>query len=101
MIYHLLATYALVFLITQTEGPFGIISFIRNILMRNSIVGVFFYKLFECPFCLGFWCSILVYFLHESVWQWNLVLFWGLTGAISSLILDSVITKLNNINQNY
>jgi hypothetical protein len=95
ILFYLLAAFGLAFLIKETEGPWGIISWIRNILMRNKYVGVFFYKLLSCYFCLGFHCGWIVYLLSAEKYRWNFLILWGLAGAIFSLILGTALNRLS------
>lgn len=94
IIFSLLAIFGLSFVIRQTDGPWGSIAWVRNKLMQNKYLGVFFYQLLECPFCTGWWCGIIVYLLQESAWALNEIIMWGLTGAATCLILDAVLNRL-------
>jgi len=60
---YLLASFGLSFLIKENDGPFNIIGRLRNLLMTNKYIGVFFYKLLSCWFCLGCWTGAFIYFL--------------------------------------
>lgn len=84
----------LTYLFTQSDGPFGIIGSVRGLLMRNKYVGVFFYQLFDCPFCFGFWAGMATYLLLEKNWQVNLLLCWGLTSAAANLIFSALLQRL-------
>ena len=86
--------YALSYLIKEIEGPWGILSTIRNAFMQDKYVGVFFYKLLSCYFCIGWWSGVIIYLLSQDDLKFNLLICWGLAGAISSLILDRVYAKL-------
>lgn len=90
----LLAIFGLQYAIRQTDGPWGILAAVRNRLMQNKYVGVFFYQLLSCPFCTGFWSGIAVYCLQASALEVKETLLWGLTGAATSLIMDAVLTRL-------
>lgn len=94
IIVSLLAIFGLSYAIRETDGPWGVIAWLRNKLMQNKHVGVFFYQLISCPFCTGFWCGIAVYCLQASAWGVKETLVWGLTGAATSLILDAVLMRL-------
>jgi hypothetical protein len=91
----LLAIFGLAFLIKESDGPWGIMAWIRNQLIRNKYVGVFFYKLLSCYFCVGFHCGWIVYLLQEKEFAWQFLILWGLTGGVICLILDGVLTKLH------
>jgi hypothetical protein len=93
---YLLAIFGLAFFLKESDGPFDLMAKLRNALMRNKYLGVFFYKLFSCYFCCGFHCGYLIYLLINKNWQFNLFICWGLAGGVSCLILDGVINKLSN-----
>jgi hypothetical protein len=90
-----LAIFGLAFTIKQTEGPWEIVSRWRNFMMRIPFIGVQFYKLLDCYFCLGFHCGWIVYLLSASVYHWQFFILWGLAGGTISLILDGVLTRLH------
>lgn len=92
---YILAIYGLAFLLKEVEGPWGIVATARNWLMTNKYVGVFFYKLLECYFCMGWWCGVFIYLLSEEAWDLNLLICWGLAGAAISLILSKVVDRLS------
>lgn len=90
-----LAIYGLAFLLKEIDGPWGIVCTARNWLMSNKYVGVFFFKLLSCYYCLGWWCGLCIYLLSQDEWYVNLLICWGLAGAAISLILSKVIERLN------
>jgi len=94
ILFNLLATYGLAFLINESDGPWGIMAWIRNKLIRNKYVGTFFYKLLDCYFCLGFHCGWIVYLLSAEKPQWNFFILYALAGGIFSLILDATLMRL-------
>jgi hypothetical protein len=89
----LLAMYAISFTIKEVDGPWGIIGFIRNKLMQNKYVGVFFYKLLNCYFCVGFHSGWIVYLLAHDIWKVNFIILWALAGAAISLIIDRTLMR--------
>jgi hypothetical protein len=91
---YLLSIFGLAFLIKESDGPFDIMLHLRNMLMRNKYVGVFFYKLLECYFCVGYHCGWIIYLLSQKQWSVNLLICWGLAGAATSLILDKIISYI-------
>lgn len=95
IIISLLAIYALAFLIKQSDGPWGIMAWLRNKITLNQYVGVFFFKLLDCYFCLGFHCGWIVYLLHEPTWKWQFIILWGLAGSAISLIMDAILMRLH------
>lgn len=86
----LIAIFALTFALKEIDGPFNLISLFRSFLMRQSI---FFYHLFSCAFCLGFWSGIIIYLLSEPFSFAHLFLY-GFFGAGSSLFLTTIYQKL-------
>jgi len=90
MIFYL-AVYTLAFALKEKDGPFNILSVLRNKLFLNKYLGVFFIKLFECYFCLGFYLSATLYLLQfESLTKMVIASLAGATTTmILSLILDS------------
>jgi hypothetical protein len=91
----LLAIFGLTFLLKESDGPCGIMSWMRNKLIANKYVGVFFYKLLSCYFCVGFHCGWMVYLLQAEYYKFQFFILWGLAGAAISLILDGLLTKLS------
>ena len=57
----LLATFGLLLLVRQMNGPWGIIARWRNALMRIPIIGKQFYDALECPYCSGCYCAVVIY----------------------------------------
>jgi hypothetical protein len=95
---NLLAVAGLAFLIKQSDGPWGLMAWIRNVLMRNKYVGIFFYKLFDCFFCCGCHAGYIIYLLstHYSNWTINYFIIWSLAGGIFSLFFNNLINKINS-----
>ena len=91
--------FAFSFLIKENDGPFNILAKLRIFLLQNKYVGVFFYKLLSCYFCVGFYGGIATYLLYETTWKINLLIMWGLTGSTVSLIFDGLLNKLQNNSQ--
>lgn len=95
IIIYLLATFGIAFAIKESDGPWGIMSWLRNKLMTNKYVGVFFYKLLSCYFCTGFWTGIIAYLLSQDHYKFNLLICHALAGGAICLILDGLLTKLS------
>lgn len=93
MILILLAIFALSYGMRQIDGPWGILASTRNYLLQNRYVGVFFLKLFTCPFCMGFWSGIIAALLSEE-FRWNYLLLWGFAGSGLSFLSDLILDKL-------
>lgn len=94
-IFYLLLIFSLTFLIKEVSGPWGTLSWFRNKLFTTKYIGLFFYQLFNCWYCLSFHCSYLIYFLTQPrPWSLFIIIEWGLIGAIFSLIMGSLLEKL-------
>jgi hypothetical protein len=89
------AIFGLAFTIKQTDGPWNFIGRLRNLAMRIPYVGVQFYKLLDCYFCLGFHCGWIVYLLSMKHYTWQFFTLWGLAGGTICLIIDGVLTRLH------
>jgi len=95
----LLAICGIAFAIKQADGPWDICSKTRNILLRNQYVGVFFYKLFACWFCVGFHSGWISYLLsYRGTFEFNLFILYAFAGSAVSLIFDAALTKLYSSN---
>jgi hypothetical protein len=95
----LLAIYGIAFGIKQADGPWGICAKIRNVLIRNKYVGVFFHELFSCYYCLGFHSGWIAYLLNcHKTFEFNLFILWGFAGSAVSLIFDAALSKLYSAN---
>jgi|ERR1035437_4847442 hypothetical protein len=92
----LLSIYGLAFAVKEIDGPFGVMSWARNKLMLNKYVGVFFYKLLNCYFCVGCWSGLVVYLLTAQSYKLSEGFLWCLTGAATSLMLDAAMTKMSS-----
>lgn len=90
----LLATYSLAFILKEKDGPFGIINWLRRRLFNLPVVGAFFIQLFECPLCLGFWCSVVLYLLTVQPIKITDLLVCGLAGGTFCLILNAILLRL-------
>lgn len=84
------AIYGLAFFIKETSGPFDIMDRLRNTLMRNQYVGVFFFKLLSCYYCIGCWCGGIVYLLSAETFKWQFLILWTLAGGAISLIFNEI-----------
>src|SRR5713101_7746427 len=94
-IIYLLSIYGLAFVIKEVNGPWGVLSWMRNRLMTNKYVGVFFYQLLSCYFCVGFHCGWMICLLRQKAFHWEQLLIWGLAGGIFSLVMDSLMNRMN------
>jgi hypothetical protein len=91
----LLAIPGLAFLIKDSAGPFDIMGWIRRTLMSNKYVGVFFFKLFDCYFCVGCHCGWIVYLLSHQLYKWQFFTLWTLAGGIISLMMSAALARLH------
>lgn len=98
---YLLAIYGLTFMLSQKDGPYGILNLLRNWLFSNSLVGTFFYKMFECYFCLGFHAGWIVYLISPEAFHWGVLLLWGLSGATFCYLLHTFLLFLDSIINKY
>jgi len=87
------AIFSLAFLIKESDGPWGIMSWFRNKLFSNKYVGVFFYKLLDCYFCLGFHCGWIIYLLFAPTYSWQFFILFSLAGGTISLIFNKVLSR--------
>ncbi len=94
----ILSIFGLSFFLRNSDGPFGIMSWLRNFLIRSKYFGVFFYKLFDCVFCTGCHVGWIVYLISQSINDWNIfsLILWIFAGGGISLLFDSVMNKLYN-----
>lgn len=90
----IIAIYGLAFLIKESDGPWGVIAWARNILVRNKYIGVFFFKLFDCYFCTGCHCGWIVYLLSHDNYKIKSFILWTLAGGAISLFTDALLSKL-------
>jgi hypothetical protein len=91
----LFAIYGLAFLLKDSAGPFDIMDWIRRHLFQLPKVGPFFFKLFDCYFCLGCHCGWIVYLLSHESYNFQFFILWTLAGGAISLILNGVIERLH------
>lgn len=94
LVISIFAIYGLAFLIKESDGPWGVIAWLRNRLIRTKWVGVFFYKLLNCYFCVGCHCGWIVYLLSAESYKWQFFILWALAGGTACLILDAIHTRL-------
>jgi hypothetical protein len=90
-----LAIYGLAFLLKESDGPFDLILNGRTYLLQNKYVGVFFYKLLSCYFCVGTYSGAIVYSIMTPIDNWNIyeVIIWFLAGGAISLLLHNLNSK--------
>jgi hypothetical protein len=55
----------------------------------------FFYHLFSCYHCVGFWSGIIIYFLANDHFKIREMLLWGLTSAGCCLIISEILNRIS------
>jgi hypothetical protein len=87
------------FIIKESDGPWGIMAWIRNVLVRNKYVGVFFYKLFMCPVCVGSHVGYMIYLLATPKFNWSIndFIIWTFAGGAINLLFTVMVDKLMGI----
>ena len=97
MILFFLLAYSFVILL-RTDGPFDLIQKFRTKLFAISKCnfGHFFFKLLECPYCIGFWSSILSAIILFPISHMTVVL--GFVGAVCIYIVESIMLSIQTIN---
>jgi len=90
----LLSIFGLHFLIKESDGPWGIMAWLRNILIRFQFFGVFFYNLLDCSFCVGCHIGWIMYLIHEKTYHINNFIIWMLAGGTICLFGNAILNKL-------
>lgn len=90
----ILSVYGLAFAIKESDGPWGVMAWLRNRLIKNKYVGVFFFKLLSCYFCTGTWCGIAIYLLTTECIKLSWLPVWGLAGGAVCVILEAMHSRL-------
>lgn len=56
----------------------------------------FFYHLFECYACVGFWAGLAVYLIANPIAAFDIraLLIWGLASSGISFVMNAVVEKL-------
>jgi hypothetical protein len=99
IIISILAIYALSFVLRNLDGPFDLFSKARRWLFNNRIVGVFAFKLTQCPWCFGFHCGWLIGLLLQlAIFEFSfpLLILWGLAGSSIAVFGDIIYERLNS-----
>lgn len=92
MLISLLAIVGLIFFLKEADGPFGILNFIRNVLLSNKYVGVFFYKLLSCYFCTGCYVGVIIYLLSSNqTFYFNELIIWFFAGGATGLLFNKLL----------
>jgi|SRR5579859_4900647 len=93
--------YSLSYIIRNLAGPFNLFSWIRNKLISNKLVGVFFYELLSCPWCIGFHCGYIVYIINTLNLSISKCFLWGLFGSFICFLFDQLFDIINLIKDKY
>lgn len=56
---YLLSSLGISYLLSNMDGPFFIISKIRNFLISNKYIGVTAFKILNCAYCFPFWIALI------------------------------------------
>jgi hypothetical protein len=93
---NILAIITLSYTFRNLDGPFGLFNFIRNKLLTNSYVGVFFYQLLNCAWCFGFHCGYVIYLLQTHSFSIREFILWGLAGSAISALFEIIYNSHSN-----
>lgn len=93
MILFILLAYSFVVLL-RTDGPFDLIQKTRKRLFDIEFLnlGHFFYKLLECPYCIGFWCSLLAAIICFPVSAFTIC--WAFIGAVVVFLIENLLSVI-------
>jgi len=81
MILHLLSSFGIAYFLKESY----LFSFIRNYLMRSSVL---FFNLFSCYFCLGFHTGWMEYLLTFQAFDVRTMLSYSFASAAVSMIIN-------------
>lgn len=95
IIISIFAIFGLAFLIKESDGPWGIMNWMRRTLMHAPYVNVFFFKLFECYFCVGCHAGWIIYLLSHDSYNFQFFIIWTLAGGAISLTMDGILSRLH------
>jgi hypothetical protein len=91
-----LATFGLSLLVKEMEGPFGIFSKWRNLMLRLPIIGPQFFLATQCYFCMGIWSAATLLLLRYACNKLIVdAVCWVLAGAVVCLFLDAILSRLH------
>jgi hypothetical protein len=92
------AIFGIAFFLKESDGPFDIMSKLRHYLISNKYVGVFFYNLLSCYFCVGCHTGYLVYLLITpmNLWTINWFIIWVFAGGTISYLINSILERNND-----
>lgn len=87
---------SLSFFIQNLSGPFNIFGLTRNLLLKNKYLGLFFYELLSCPWCIGFHSGYVIYLLYFSNFNIREFILFGLAGSAINALFSIIYKKLEN-----
>lgn len=87
----ILFSYSLVIL-SRIDGPFDIVRKTRMALINLPGVGAFFYKLLECPYCLGFWTGMFSYLVFYQL-SWYFIPF-AFVSSVTIYLIENLLTAI-------
>lgn len=87
----IISMYGLSFILKESD----IFSSVRNYLMRSKYAGVFFYGLFSCYACIGFWSGMFIFILDYANFFLSKILIWGFAGSAISFIINNLLLQQN------
>jgi hypothetical protein len=91
----LLAIYPLSYILRYLGGPFNVFGRIRHFFITRPKIGVQFLDMLNCPWCFGFNCGVLAFFLlSANPITFSALLLWGLLGSGMTAFGDAIYNKL-------
>ncbi len=83
---------------TKKEGPFDLISKLRDFMYSIKYFGVILFKMMNCAFCSGFWFGIIFHILFESFSKYSIV--FAFASGFASYLFSLFIEEKINIDTN-
>lgn len=68
-----------------------LLSGLRRWLMNKSEL---FLEFFSCPYCVGIWSGLFVYFLHENNFDIRNMALWAFAGGTINYLYDLIVIRL-------
>ncbi len=98
IVFLLLVIFGASFCLKETSGPFDLIDKLRNKLFTTKYIGVFFYKLFSCYFCLGSDIGWVFYLILTGDFNPLHLFMWAMAGGIFSYSMNHILSFFNSKN---
>lgn len=88
----LITSLSITYAVKNLNGPFNMFGIFRNFLFKIPILGVEFFSLFECSYCVGFHVG----WITAMLFNFNIqnILAMGFIAALCSLVLEMWIDSL-------